>query len=68
MDCKIEKMHYIPIHLQPFYKKKFNFKKGDFPIAEKFYDEEVSLPIYFALKKNEINFIARSIVNFFNKK
>ena len=43
-------MHYIPIHLQPYYKKKFGFKIGDFPYAEKFYKEEVSLPIYYALK------------------
>ena len=30
-------VHYIPIHLQPYYRKKFKFKKGDFPIAENFY-------------------------------
>ena len=61
-------VHYIPIHLQQFYRKKFNFKKGDFPISEKFYNEEVSLPIYFSLKESEIDFIATSITNFFRKK
>jgi|ETNmetMinimDraft_20_1059909.scaffolds.fasta_scaffold07553_2 UDP-4-amino-4,6-dideoxy-N-acetyl-beta-L-altrosamine transaminase len=39
-------IHYFPIHLQPFYKKKFGFKKGDFKIAEGFYKKEISLPIY----------------------
>jgi dTDP-4-amino-4,6-dideoxygalactose transaminase len=43
-------VHYIPIHLQPYYKKNFGFKIGDFPYAEKFYKEEVSLPIYYDLK------------------
>lgn len=43
-------VHYIPIYKQPFYKKLFNFKKNKFPVAERFYEEEVSLPIYFSLK------------------
>ena len=29
-------VHYIPIHLQPYYSKKYNFKIGDFPVAENF--------------------------------
>ena len=46
-------VHYIPIHLQPFYIKKYGFQKGDFPISEKFYDNEVSLPIYYDLNQND---------------
>ena len=45
-------VHYIPIHLQPYYKNKYNFKKGDFPCAENFYEQEISLPIYPKLKRN----------------
>jgi len=54
-------VHYIPIHLQPYYKKNFKYKKGDFPVAEKFYLEEVSLPIYYSLKNIEINYLIREI-------
>lgn len=54
-------VHYIPVHLQPFYKKNFNFKLGDFPIAEKFYLNQVSIPIYPRLKKKEINFVVKEI-------
>lgn len=46
-------VHYIPIHLQDYYKKKYGFKKGDFKISESFYEQEVSLPIYYSLKKKE---------------
>tara|TARA_B100000029_G_C17585368_1_gene961014 strand:+ start:1453 stop:2598 length:1146 start_codon:yes stop_codon:yes gene_type:complete len=56
-------VHYIPIHLQPYYKKKFGFKKGDFPVAEKFYEREVSLPIYYSLKKREQLKIVKLINN-----
>ena len=59
-------VHYIPIHLQPFYKKKYNYKLGDFPIAEKFYYQEISLPIYYSLKKLEVSKIAKYLKEYCN--
>ncbi|MCX7876395.1 MAG: UDP-4-amino-4,6-dideoxy-N-acetyl-beta-L-altrosamine transaminase [Melioribacteraceae bacterium] len=54
-------VHYIPVHLQPFYRKKFGFKLGDFPIAEKFYEREISIPIYPTLTKKDLVFITNAI-------
>ena len=54
-------VHYIPIHYQPFYKKKFKYKKNDFPISENFYNEEVSLPIYFRLSKDSQRKVIQNI-------
>ncbi len=51
-------VHYFPVHLQPFYKKKFNFRQNSFPCAENFYKSTLSLPIYYNLKTKEINKIA----------
>ena len=56
-------VHYIPIHLQNFYKKKYGFKMGDFKISENFYKNEVSLPIYYNLKKKE----QFKVINLINK-
>ena len=39
-------VHFIPLHLHPYYHDKFGFKRGDFPNAEYVYEREVSLPIY----------------------
>ena len=61
-------VHYIPIHLQPYYRKKYGFKKGDFPVSESFYKKEVSLPIYYSLKKKEALRIAKNIKSFCEKK
>ncbi|MFZ6032413.1 MAG: UDP-4-amino-4,6-dideoxy-N-acetyl-beta-L-altrosamine transaminase [Melioribacter sp.] len=55
-------VHYIPVHLQPFYRKKFGFKEGDFPIAEIFYKREVSIPIYPGLNEEDLEYIIESIV------
>ena len=56
-------VHYIPIHLQPYYKKNFGFKYGDFPNAENFYKKQVSLPIYYSLKDKEILKISNLVNN-----
>ena len=47
-------VHYIPIHLQPFYRKKYGYKKNQFMNAENFYKKEISLPIYPTLKKTDL--------------
>ena len=43
-------LHYIPIYRHSFYKK-FKFKKNNFSNAEKYYQEAISIPLYFGLKK-----------------
>ena len=45
-------VHYIPIHLQPFYQK-FGFKKGDFKVAESYYKNAISLPLFPTLTQEE---------------
>ena len=47
-------VHYIPIHLQKYYKGRFNFPKNFLPEAEKFYSNAVSLPIYYSLDKQKV--------------
>lgn len=41
-------LHYIPVHLQPYYRK-LGFAPGDFPEAERYYSAAISLPVYAAL-------------------
>jgi UDP-4-amino-4,6-dideoxy-N-acetyl-beta-L-altrosamine transaminase len=38
-------VHYIPVHLQPYYRR-FGFAPGDFPAAESYYDNAITLPLY----------------------
>ena len=43
-----------PIHLQPFYKKRFSFRKGDFAITEKVSSKMLSLPFYTTMTRAEV--------------
>lgn len=60
-------VHYVPVHLQPFYRNNFGFKHGDFPIAEIFYERELSIPMYPALLNEDLDYITRSIVETLDK-
>lgn len=57
-------VHYIPIHLHPYYRQKFGYKPGDFPVAEKVYEQEVSLPLYPTLSIKEQDKVINLLVNF----
>ena len=59
---------YIPIHLQPYYSKKYSFKKGDFPKAEKYYESCLSLPIFPSLKDYEIRHVINKVNLFVSSK
>ena len=41
-------LHYIPVHTQPYYQN-LGFQKGDFPVSEKYYEETITLPLYYDL-------------------
>jgi UDP-4-amino-4,6-dideoxy-N-acetyl-beta-L-altrosamine transaminase len=54
-------LHYIPVHLQPYYQKNFGFKVGDFPQAEKYYKEAISLPLYPDLTDEQQDYIVETL-------
>jgi UDP-4-amino-4,6-dideoxy-N-acetyl-beta-L-altrosamine transaminase len=56
-------VHYIPVHLLPYYKE-LGWKKGDFPIAENYYQHCISLPMYPTLTEEEQDFVIHQINNF----
>ncbi len=54
-------VHYIPVHLQPYYQKEYNYKKGDLPKAEKYYSECLSLPLYPKMTDKDIERVISSV-------
>jgi perosamine synthetase len=49
------------IHLQPFYKKMFGYKRGDFPVAEEISDKTIALPFYNNLTEKEIDYVVKNL-------
>lgn len=53
---------YFPcIHLQPFYREKFGYSPGDFPISESVSTRTIALPFYNDLSEQDIDFVARTL-------
>lgn len=53
--------YFQSIHLQPFYKEKFDYKEGDFPVAENVSERSLALPFFNSLKEKEIDSIVESL-------
>ena len=53
-------LHYIPVHFQPFYQR-LGFKRGDFPEAERYYQEAVTLPLFPRLTHEEVNIVVAQL-------
>jgi len=58
IHCQV---HYIPVHLQPYYRRNYGSKEGDLREAELFYKREVSIPMYPFLKTEDLDFICSQI-------
>lgn len=53
-------VHYIPVHLQPYYKR-LGFKQGQFPNSEAFYNRTISLPIFASLKDQDQGYVIHAV-------
>jgi dTDP-4-amino-4,6-dideoxygalactose transaminase len=53
-------VHYIPVHFQPYYQR-LGFMIGDFPNAEQYYAEAISLPIYQTLPNTQLEQVVSAL-------
>jgi UDP-4-amino-4,6-dideoxy-N-acetyl-beta-L-altrosamine transaminase len=54
-------VHYIPVHTQPFYKEHYGTRQGDFPVAEKYYENCLSIPLYPAMSDADVQTVIEAI-------
>lgn len=53
-------LHYIPVHLQPYYQE-MGFNEGQFPEAEQYYKEAISLPMFPTMTEEQQNQVVSSL-------
>jgi len=59
-------VHYIPVYLQPYYQQ-LGFKKGLCRNAEDFYEREISIPLYSAMSREDIDYVIETILSVFER-
>lgn len=57
-------VHFIPLHLHPFYRNKYGYKPTDFPVAYQSYQGSVTLPLYPSITEKEQAYIAERLAGF----
>lgn len=54
-------VHFIPVHLHPFYAETYGYRPGDFPVAERLFEQIISLPLYPSMKEEDVRYVAGAI-------
>ncbi|MGD8813270.1 MAG: DegT/DnrJ/EryC1/StrS aminotransferase family protein [Anaerolineales bacterium] len=54
-------VHFIPLHLQPYYQTAFGYGRGDLPNAEKIFDGVISLPLYPKMGKEDVQDVVEAV-------
>jgi perosamine synthetase len=54
-------VHYIPVHLHPYYKDRFAYRGGEFPLAEATYESLISLPMFHGMSDGDIEDVIAAV-------
>lgn len=54
-------VHFIPLHLHPYYRNRYGFKRGDFANAELLYESEISLPLYPKMTNDDVGDVIEAV-------
>ncbi|MFA5078480.1 MAG: DegT/DnrJ/EryC1/StrS family aminotransferase, partial [Dehalococcoidia bacterium] len=54
-------VHFIPLHMHPYYARTFGYKPEDFPNAKYVYERAVSLPLYPAMTEDDVNDVVKAV-------
>lgn len=60
-------VHYMPLHVHPYYKETYGYKTDDFPAAYSEYLREVSLPIYSKMSEEDVQDVVEAVIEVITK-
>lgn len=60
----LTQVHYIPVHWQPYYQKKYGTRKGQLPVTEAYFEKCLSLPCFVDLSSDQCHKVGELILGF----
>jgi len=54
-------VHYIPVHLHPYYRDRFGYRGGEYPVAETAYEQLISLPMFHAMTEQDVEDVIAAV-------
>jgi perosamine synthetase len=61
-------VHFIPLHLHPLYQQRYGYKPGDFPNAERLYEQSISLPIWPGMTTAQVDRVAAALLEILHER
>ena len=55
-------VHFIPVHKQPYYKERYGYKDSDYPVANRVFDQSLSLPIFPDMSDEEVEYVIKNML------
>jgi perosamine synthetase len=54
-------VHYVPVHLHPYYRERFGYKGGEYPVAERGYEQLISLPLFHGMREQDVGDVIAAV-------
>jgi dTDP-4-amino-4,6-dideoxygalactose transaminase len=54
-------VHFLPIHYHPYYRERFGFCRGDYPVAEREFERLISLPLFPGMAESDVERVVRAL-------
>ena len=58
----VTSVHFIPLHLHPYYQRAFGYRTGDFPSAERIFERTISLPIWPGMTDDQVERVSATLL------
>lgn len=55
-------VHYIPVHLHPYYRDIYGYKEGMYLMAENYYENEITIPLYPKMSDEDVNYVIDNFI------
>ena len=59
-------VHYIPVHLHSYYRERFGYKGGQYPVAEDAYERLISLPMFHGMSDQDVDDVIAAVHKVFS--
>jgi len=57
-------VHFIPVHIHPYYKKRYSYNYDDYPVANKAFEKSLSLPIFPAMSDEQVGYVTEKVLEY----
>lgn len=55
-------VHFIPVHMHPYYRERYMYRREDYPVANRVFERSISLPIYPGMSEEQVNYVTEKVL------